>query len=383
MENSESTLIRNARILTATGVREGDCLVQERRIVALGEARNPGRVPELDAEGRYLAPGFLDLHVHGGAGGDFSDGDPDAARAIVSFHSQHGTTGLLATIVPGPVDGMRKAMAAAAGIPGILGIHLEGPFLNPGAAGALDPGWFLPPDRAVFRKLVAGFEGQIKVVTFAPELPGALDLVAKIQAIGAVPAIGHTAAAYEQVDAALTSGARHVTHLGNAMTGLHHRAPGCVGAALPSGASLELIPDGIHLHPAFLRLVVEFLRGRGELHRLSLVTDAIAAAGMPDGSYRWGDREVRLQRGEVRLTDGTLAGSALTLDHAVRNAIRFADLPLTEALSLVTENPARVLRLSQEGGTLTVGASADLVLLDSDLTIWATIREGEIASDHR
>jgi N-acetylglucosamine-6-phosphate deacetylase len=383
MESSANLLIRNARLVTPTGVRDGDCLVQDGRIVALGEVRSPARAADLDAEGRYLAPGFLDLHVHGGAGADFSAGDPDAARAIVAFHSQHGTTGLLAAIVPGPVDGMRKAMAAVAGIPGILGIHLEGPFLSPEKAGALDPGWLLPPSRDAFRRLVAGFEGQIKIVTFAPELPGSLDLVAEIRAIDAVPAIGHTAASYEHVKAALNQGVRHVAHLGNAMSGFHHRGPGCVGAALLSGASVELICDGIHIHPAFVHLVVESLRGRGELHRLSLVTDATAAAGMPDGSYRWGDREVRLQREEVRLADGTLAGSALTLDHAVRNAIRFADLPLTEALSLVTENPARVLSLSQEGGTLTVGASADLVLLDSDLTIWATIREGGIASAHR
>ncbi len=207
----------------------------------------------------------------------------------------------------------------------------------------LDPGWLLPPSRDAFRRLVAGFEGQIKIVTFAPELPGALDLVAEIRAIGAVPAIGHTAATFEQATAALVGRAHHVTHLGNAMTGLHHRGPGCVGAALLSGASIELICDGIHLHPAFVRLVVEFLRGRGELHRLSLVTDATAAAGMPDGSYRWGDRDVRLQRGEVRLADGTLAGSALTLDHALRNVVQFANLSLEKALALVTANPARGL----------------------------------------
>ncbi len=383
MESSASLLIRNARLVTPTGVRDGDCLVQDGRIAALSEVRSPARVAELDAEGRYLAPGFLDLHVHGGAGADFSAGGPDAARAIVAFHAQHGTTGLLATIVPGPLDRMRKAMAAVVGIPGILGIHLEGPFLSPEKAGALDPGWLLPPSRDAFRRLVAGFEGQIQVVTFAPELPGALDLVAEIRAIDAVPAIGHAAATYEHVKAALSRGARHVAHLGNAMTGLHHRAPGCVGAALLSGASLELIPDGIHLHPAFLRLVVEFLRGRGEPRRLCLVTDATAAAGMPDGSYRWGDRDVRLQRGEVRLSDGTLAGSALTSDQALRNVIEFANLSLEEALTLVTANPARVLGLDGELGTLTVGARADLVLLNPDLTVSSTLHNGEIASHGR
>ncbi len=380
MEISANLLIRNARLVTPTGVREGDCLIRDGRIAALGEVKSPGRVPELGAEGRFLAPGFLDLHVHGGAGGDFMDADPDAARAIARFHAQHGTTGLLSTIVPGPVERMRRAMAAVIGVPGILGIHLEGPFLSPEKAGALDPQWFLPPSRDAFGKLVAGFESQIKVITFAPELPGALDLIAEIGAIGAVPAIGHTAATYEQVTVALNHGARHVIHLGNAMTGLHHRDPGCVGAALPSGASIELIPDGVHVHPAFVHLVVEFLRGRGALHRLCLVTDATAAAGMPDGNYRLGDREVCLQRGEVRLADGTLAGSALTLDQALRNAVQFANLSLEESMSLVTTNPARVLGLDGELGALTVGAKADLVLLNPNLTVSAAVRGGVLVS---
>ncbi len=380
MEKSGNLLIRNARLVIPTGVREGDCLIRDGRIAVLGEVKNPRGVPELDAEGRYLAPGFLDLHVHGGAGADFSEGDPDAARAIVRFHAQHGTTGLLATIVPAPVDRMRRAMAAVAGVPGTLGIHLEGPFLNPEKAGALDPGWFLPPSREAFRKLVAGLESQVKVVTFAPELPHALDLVAEIGAIGAVPAIGHSAATFEEAVEVLSRGARHVTHLGNAMTGLHHRDPGCVGAALLSGASLELICDGVHIHPAFVRLIVEFLRGRRELHRLCLVTDATAAAGMPDGSYRLGDREVRLESGEVRLADGTLAGSALTLDRALRNVIQFANLSLEEALTLVTANPAQVLGLDGELGTLTVGARADLVLLNPNLTVSGAVRGGVLAS---
>ncbi len=359
-------------------MREGDLLVRDGQIAALGEVNAPRDVPELDAEGRYLAQGFLDLHVHGGAGADFSAGDPDAARAIVEFHARHGTMGMLATIVPGPLPRMRKAMAAVAGVLGVLGIHLEGPFLNPERAGALDPAWFLPPSREAFRELVAGFEGEIKVVTVAPELPGAAELIGEVRAIGAVPALGHSQATFEEAAAAFERGVRHVTHLGNGMTGLLHRDPGCVGAALLSRASLELILDGIHLHPAFVRLVVGFLRGRGELGRLLLVSDATAPAGMPEGSYRLGDREVRLSGGEVRVPDGTPAGSALTLDQALRNVIQFAGLPLEEAAVLVTANPARVLGVQGELGTLTVGARADLVLLEPDLAVWATIRSGTV-----
>lgn len=362
--------------MTPRGVKDGDLLIRDGRIAAVGGGVKTRAACELDAAGRYLAPGFLDLHVHGGAGADFSAGDRDAARTIAAFHAHHGTTGLLATIVPGPVKQMRKAMAAVADVPGILGIHLEGPFLNPDKAGALDPTWFLPPRGETFRELVAGFEGQIRVVTFAPELPGALDLIPEIRALGAIPAVGHSAATYEEATAAFGRGAAHTTHLGNAMSGLGHRGPGCVGAALLSRASLELVCDGIHVHPAFLRLVVGFLRGQGELKRLCLVSDATAAAGMPDGTYRWGEREVLLQHGKATLPDGTLAGSALTVGQALRNAIQFADLDLAEALSLVTANPARVLGWDAELGSLAVGSRADLVLLNPDLTVWAAVREG-------
>jgi len=274
---------------------------------------------------------------------------------------------------------MRRAIAAVVGVPGVLGIHLEGPFLNPQRAGALDPTWFLPPSREAFRELVAGFEGEVKVVTLAPELPGAAELIGEVRAIGAVPALGHSHATFEGAAGGFACGVGHVSHLGNAMTGLGHRDPGSVGAALLSRASLELIVDGVHLHPAFVRFVVGFLRGRGELGRLLLVSDASAAAGMPEGSYRLGEREVHRSGGEVRLPGGALAGSALTLDQALRNAIQFAGLPLEEAVALVTANPARVLGLRGELGTLTAGARASLVLLDRDLTVWARVLGGEVA----
>lgn len=361
--------------MTPSGVQEGDCLVREGRIAALGQVDPPRGVPALDAAGRYLAPAFLDLHVHGGGGADFSDGDPDGARAVVAFHRRHGTGGLLATVVPGPLERMRRAMAAVRGVPGVLGIHLEGPFLNPERCGALDPTWFLPPRRAAFRELVAGFEGEVKVVTLAPELPGALEIVVEARRIGAVPALGHSAAGYGEAAAGFRQGVGHVAHFGNAMTGLGHRDPGAVGAALLSSVSLELVLDGVHVHPAFARLVADFLRGRGELRRLCLVSDATAAAGMPEGTYRLGGREVLLRGGEVRLPDGTLAGSSLTLDRAVGNALRFAGLSLPEAVGLASASPARVLGL--EGvGTLAVGAQASLVLLGSDLEVEALVPGG-------
>jgi N-acetylglucosamine-6-phosphate deacetylase len=321
----------------------------------------------------------LDLHVHGGAGADFSAGDPDAARAIAEFHARHGTMGMLAAIVPGPLPRMRKAMTAVAGVLGVLGIHLEVAVPQPGAGRGPRPGLVRPPQAGRRSESSSpGSRGRSKVVTVAPELPGAAELIGEVRAIGAVPPLGHSQATFEEAAAAFERGVRHVTHLGNGMTGLLHRDPGCVGAALLSRASLELILDGIHHHPAFVRLVVGFLRGRGELGRLLLVSDATAPAGMPEGSYRLGDREVRLSGGEVRVPDGTPAGSALTLDQALRNVIQFAGLPLEEAAVLVTANPARVLGVQGELGTLTVGARADLVLLEPDLAVWATIRSGTV-----
>ncbi|HAZ30210.1 TPA: N-acetylglucosamine-6-phosphate deacetylase [Candidatus Acetothermia bacterium] len=370
-------LVRAARLVTPTGIREGDCLIVAGRIAALGTVQAPPGVPVLEGEGRYLAPGFLDLHAHGASGADFSEGEPEAVQQIVRFHAMHGTTGLLATIVPGLQAKVRRAMETASAARGILGIHLEGPYLAPDKCGALDPRWFLPPDREAFRALVRGCEKMVKVVTFSPELPGAVGLVAEILRMGAVPAIGHTAATYDQAQAALERGARHVTHLGNAMSGLHHREPGAVGAALTSAATLELIADGVHVHPAVVRLVVDLLRGRGELHRLCLVSDA-TAAGMADGIHPWAGGEIHVAAGAARRADGTLAGSTLTLDRAVRNAARFGNLTLEEALRFVTANPARVLGLEGTAGALAPGAAGDVVLLDANVVVTTTIRAGEI-----
>jgi N-acetylglucosamine-6-phosphate deacetylase len=370
-------LIRGAQLITPSGVRAGDCLIRGGKIAAVGDVRGRRGVPVLHADGRRLAPGLLDLHVHGAQGADFSDGEPEGAAKIVEFHAARGTTGLLASIVPGPEARMRQAMEVASAVPGVLGVHLEGPFLSPHKCGALDPQWFRSPDRSAFRRLVRGLEDKVRVVTFAPELPQAEILIAEILRIGAVPAIGHTAATYEQTQSALERGARHFTHLGNAMAELQPRRPGAVGAALASAASLELIADGIHVHPTVIRLVVDLLRGRGELDRLCLVSDA-TAAGMKDGVHPWGSGDLRVAGGEARLTTGALAGSTLTLDQAVRNMTRFGGLELGEALRLATANPARVLGIERTTGTLAVGALGHLILLDAEGTVTTTIRSGEI-----
>ena len=371
-------LVRGARLLLAP-IEEGDCLVRGGQIAALGQvppSTVPPNCPVLDAAGRYLAPGFIDMHVHGGGGADFMDANPEAIRTITTFHAAHGTTTLLAAIIPAPMDRMRQAMTAVAEVmeAEIAGLYLEGPFVSRAKKGAFNPRWLRSPSTGSFRKLVEEHQNLVKVVTFAPERPKADQVLTNILAIGAVPAIGHTAATYEQTMDALAHGARHFTHLGNAMSDLHHREPGAVGAALDSDAYVELICDGIHLHPAFVRLVAK-VKG---YDRICLITDAISAAGLPDGHFTLGDLPVVVRQGIARLSDGTLAGSTLTMNRAVKNFMEFTGCSLPEAVRCATLNPARLLGIEDRKGSLEVGKDADLVIFDEDFTVHYTILGGKI-----
>ncbi|MBC7092531.1 N-acetylglucosamine-6-phosphate deacetylase [Candidatus Bipolaricaulota bacterium] len=369
--------LRGGELVTPHGLVGGDCLIRDGKIAAVGRVdAEPASAEVLDAGGCYVAPGFIDLHVHGGGGAEFMDATPDAVGTIATFHAAHGTTTLLAGLLPAPADTMRRAMIAVseAAPCGIAGVYLEGPFVPPSKPGALDGRWFLTPSPDAFRNLVHGHERLVKVVTLAPELPGADELLREVLAVGAVPAIGHTAATYEETMAALRCGAQHFTHLWNAMSGLHHREPGAVGAALDTDAWVELIVDGVHLHPATVRLMA---KAKG-FDRICLVTDAIGAAGLPDGDYALAGLPVHVHDGVARLADGTLAGSTLTMDRAVRNFMEFTGCSLPEAVRCATLNPARLLGIADRKGSLGVGKDADIVVFDAGLTVHYTIRGGEI-----
>lgn len=356
---------------------KGDLFARDGRIVRLDEGiQAPKGARELHAAGLYVAPGFIDLHVHGGGGADFMDAHPDAVHTIAVFHAAHGTTTLLATLVPAPLDHMRRAMEAVAEAaePGIAGLYLEGPFVSPAKKGAFRPNSLHLPAVDALRTLVEGYEELVRVVTFAPELPGAEGILAETLALGAVPAVGHTAATYDQAMEAIAHGARHFTHLWNAMSGLHHREPGPVGAALDADAWVELIVDGIHLHPATVRLVA---KAKG-FDRICLVTDAMSAAGLPDGEYSLGGLPVFVHDGVARLADGTLAGSTLTMDRAVRNFMEFTGCSLPQAVRTASLTPARLLGIADRKGSLEVGKDADLVVFDEELNIHYTIVGGEI-----
>jgi N-acetylglucosamine-6-phosphate deacetylase len=358
-------------VLTPDGFVRGALHVAGGRVAGV-DGRPVTEDEALAAGGPYVLPGFVDLHVHGGGGADLMDGG-DAIATIARLHARHGTTALLATTVTATpaelgdaLDALRMhATAAIDGGARVLGVHLEGPFINAARLGA-QPAHARAGTLDEFRALAARFP--IRVVTLAPELAGHVELIAALAAAGAVVQLGHSDASYEQARAAFAAGARGVAHLYNAMSGLHHRAPGVVGAALAHAEYAELIPDLVHVHPGALAVA------RRAIPKLYAVTDATAASGMPDGAYRLGEQRVTKCLGAVRLPDGTLAGSALTTDVAFRN-LRTLGLGLDEISRRMSAYPADYLGLA-ERGRLVPGAHADVVVLDAAFDVRATYVEG-------
>jgi N-acetylglucosamine-6-phosphate deacetylase len=326
-----------------------------------------------DSAEPIVLPGFIDTHVHGGAGADTMEAG-DAIDRIARLHARHGTTALLATTMTAPVDEIRAALAALApaceqrrpGAARVLGVHLEGPYLNPARLGA-QPDFAKPA--SLDEVLALHALAPLRLITLAPELPGHLALVGALHDAGFIVQIGHTAGRYEDGVAALEQGARGFTHLFNAMTGLHHREPGMAGAALAHARYAELIPDLLHVHPGAIRAALR------AIPCLFCVTDATAAAGMPDGDYRLGRHTVTKCLGGVRLPDGTLAGSTLTMDQALNNLVALG-LPLDEASRRTSTHAADFLRIADRG-RLAVGTVADLVVLDRDLMLRQVVAEGE------
>jgi N-acetylglucosamine-6-phosphate deacetylase len=353
----------SGQILTLTGWVAGTL-----RATAQIRSIEPGQAPE----DRFIVPGFVDLHVHGGAGADCMDG-ADSVRRMARFHARHGTTALLATTVTAAPASLRAAMAgikaAMAGpaepMARVLGAHLEGPFINPRALGAQPP-FAIAPDLALLEDLAA--IAPIRVATFAPEIDADGSLLAGFRRLGIKAQIGHTACSYAEARAALAAGAAGFTHLYNAMSGLHHRQPGAVGAALAHAESTELILDFQHVEAG---AALAALRAIPKLH---CVTDAVAAAGMPDGAYHLGSHSIEKRGETVRLQDGSLAGSILTMDKALRNLLALG-LPLAEAARRCSTLPADHLGLA-ERGRLLPGTAADLVVLDATGRLEAVLVEG-------
>lgn len=321
-----------------------------------------------------VLPGFIDLHVHGGAGRDIMEGG-DAVRTVARLHARHGTTALLATTMTAPADELERALAALrphcqarpAGGARVLGVHLEGPYINPGKLGA-QPDHTRALSLDELRRLDA--IAPVRMLTLAPEVPGHLEAIEQLAAAGFLVQLGHTLASYEQAREAFERGARGVTHLFNAMSPLHHREPGMVGAALAHARYAELIPDLLHVHPGAIRAALR------AIPCAYCVTDSTAASGMPDGEYRLGRQTVTKCLGGVRLADGTLAGSALTMDRALRNLVDVIGLSLSDAARRLSTHAADHLGHG-ELGRLQAGARADFVVLDGALTLRAVHIEGQ------
>ncbi|MCD6552977.1 MAG: N-acetylglucosamine-6-phosphate deacetylase [Anaerolineae bacterium] len=374
-------LLTDCFLYTPEEYGPGEVLVVNGRIAEVArrvETRQGAEVVGL--EGAILAPGLIDLHVHGGNGVDTMDGEAGAIAGLSAFVAAHGVTGFLPTTVTAPLPEIERALKAVrravdGELPGaqVLGVHLEGPFFNRRRAGAQPLNWCVDPARDALQRLLATGEGLIRMMSLAPELPGALAAIETLTQHGIVASVGHTDATYAQAQAAFAAGARHVTHLFNAMSPLHHREPGVVGAALTTdGVMVQLIADGLHLHPATLAVVV---RCKG-VDEVLLITDAIAGAGLPDGEYTMGRQRVIVRNGEARTPAGNLAGSTLTLERAVANMVRLVGVPLSSSLQMASLNPARVLGLAQRKGRLAPGYDADLVCLDDDFNVRLTVVGG-------
>ena len=370
-------IVENCRI-PGEGSRRHRIVVEEGKIQEIGECG--GRPPRgsLDAEGRILAAGYIDLHIQGAGGADVLDGTSSAIRTISSTCARFGVTGFLATTVYRP-DGDNEHLSTVAkevdedlGGAKLLGIHLEGPFISPARRGMIQPASICPPDQAVLDRILDATRGKLRMMTIAPEIEGNSEIVRRLVESHVTASFGHSDATYDDTRRALGSGVSHVTHLFNAMPPLHHRRPGPLLAILESGASVQIIPDGVHIHREVIRWAVEQL-GVG---RVIPITDGIRAMGLSEGEYTYDGVEFRAEGGAARYRDGTLIGTTLGMNELVRRLAAFAGLQREEAISAASRNPARVLGLEGQKGTLAVGRDADMVLLDDDLGVWATIVGG-------
>ena len=375
-----SVVLKAKRLVDAfSDIDHAWVLINGNVIEAVGQGQTPDDTPVIDLGDATLVPGFIDLHSHGGAGFSFDTAEEAGISRALKMHRLHGTTRSVLSFVAAPIADLKQSLGVVARAmdadPLILGAHLEGPFLSPLAAGAHAPSHLRAPRGEDVRALLDAAPGVLRQITIAPELPGALDAIETFVHAGVVAAVGHTGASFEQATAAFDAGARILTHAFNAMPGIHHRRPGPIAAAVErDDVTLELILDGHHVAPAAAKVLL-----RSAVGRVAFVSDSMAAAGVGDGKYQLGPLPVTVEHGVARLSGTeTIAGSTLTLDKALTYSHRVLGSSLQDAVAAVTLVPARALDLATSLGRLAPGFAADVVVLDSKLTVqqvWADGRQ--------
>ncbi len=385
MENQVA--IKNVQIVTEeTIIRNGVLILKDGRIqsVRKGFENLPKQINCIDGVGNLLIPGMIDLHIHGASGFDMMDGTLKSIHEVSLACAKYGCTSFLATSVTSALESLmtmiKNVKETVEKEPGaqIVGIHLEGPYLNPKRKGMQNEDYLRHPDVNEMEMILKEAHGLVKMVTIAPELPGGFNLVERLKGRGIVVSIAHSDATYEEAKKAFQCGASHVTHCFNGMRPIHHRDPGIVTAAFEEEhVSLQMIVDHIHLHPAIVRLMH---RIKGP-ERVALITDALQAMGLGDGEYFFGGHQVLVKDGVAKLHDGTLASSTVKMNEAIKKAVA-SDIPLWDAIQMATRTPADILNLKNKG-RIAPGADADLVLLDRNFHVIWTMVNGKIQFNNK
>jgi len=383
MNMSQKLLITNCKLFDAPEDEQTTSILIEDGVIAQIGQLEPGTACDntLDAQGRIIAPGFIDIHIQGAGGADILDATPEALEAISRTCARFGTTGFLATTVFKPEqDNPHLALAAEyvgrdLGGANLLGIHLEGPFISLEKKGMIQPGCIYPPSVHVLDEIQHITDGHLSMMTIAPELPESRQIIGSLVDSNIIASFGHSNATYEQTLDGFDTGISHVTHLFNAMTSIHHRAPGPLVAIFESEhITAQVITDGVHIHPAVLKFAYEKLGP----DRTFPITDGMQAIGLGDGMFIYNGIKYESKAGAARYKDGTLIGTAIGLSQIIERLIKFTDCPLGTAIRTVTQNPAELLELQDKKGTITVGKDADLILLDDNLSVHTTIVAGKI-----